>query len=280
MGLKRNVVDGIRSITPPFARNYARRLYHRLDDLTVRHRVEKHVYGGVPLSVHIEDRGAQAWYDHDWPELPEIQMLSKGKLRPGNTVFDIGAHHAIVAMMLAEIVGPTGKVVAVEASDRYAEMARRNIALNRVQNVTLIEAAAASESGALSFTPDSDAVDRAEPGAGKTTVKAVSVDDLAAQFGTPDVLFIDVEGYECEVLRGATRTLERGPDLFVEVHVGVGLEAFGYSAADVFNSIPARYELFAAPPDGEFRPLAKANEVMKQRFFLVAQLPTSNSPRS
>jgi FkbM family methyltransferase len=271
MALKRTVIDGIRSIAPPFAFNYAKRLYHRLDDLTVRPRIAKHVYGGIPLSVHIEGRGAQAWYDHDWPELREIELLSKGKLHSGARVFDIGAHHAIVAMMLAHIVGPAGKVVAVEANDGHAEMARKNIALNQVQNVTLIEAAAASESGRLDFTPDSDAVDRDEPGMEKTTVKAVTVDELAAEFGQPDVLFIDVEGFEYEVLRGATKTLQSRPDLFVEVHVGVGLEAFGHSVADVLSNISSGYQIRVAAPEGEFRPISESHHVMKQRFFLVAQ---------
>jgi FkbM family methyltransferase len=230
--------------------------------------------------VHIEDRSAQAWYDHDWPELREIQLLSKGKLRPGATVFDIGAHHAIVAMMLAHIVGPSGKVVAVEANNSYAEMARRNIALNQFENVTLIEAAAASESGRLGFTSSADHVDRAEPGMGTTTVKAVTVDDLAAELGQPDVLFIDVEGYECDVLRGATKTLQRAPDVFVEVHVGTGLEAFGYGATDVLKCVSSGYEICVAPPDGEFRPLSDSRDMMKERFFLVAQSATSVNQRS
>src|SRR5215471_16013608 len=134
MGLDRTVVDGIRSNTPPSAFNYAKRLYHRLRDVTIRAHVESHVYGGVPLSVHIETCGAQKWYDHDWSEPREIQFLSRGRLRPGATVFDIGAHHAVVAMMLAHVVGPSGRVIEVEASSAHADTARRNIALNQVQN--------------------------------------------------------------------------------------------------------------------------------------------------
>ena len=60
MGLKRTVTDGVRSIAPPSVFNYARRVYHWLGDMTVRPHVETHVYGGVPLSVHIENRGARA----------------------------------------------------------------------------------------------------------------------------------------------------------------------------------------------------------------------------
>ena len=34
----------------------------------------------------------------------------------------------------------------------------------------------------------------------------------------PDLVKIDVEGFELEVLKGAGRTLERKPDLFLEMH--------------------------------------------------------------
>ena len=56
------------------------------------------------------------WYDHDWPELPEIALLKQHGLRPGARVFDIGAHQGVVALMLSKTVGPEGFVLAVEAS--------------------------------------------------------------------------------------------------------------------------------------------------------------------
>ena len=60
--------------------------------------------------------------------------------------------------------------------------------------------------------------------------------------GAPDVLFVDVEGYELHVLRGARLTLEtHRPDLFVEVHTDAGLERFG-DADDLLALIPAGYE--------------------------------------
>jgi hypothetical protein len=39
----------------------------------------------------------------------------------------------------------------------------------------------------------------------------------------PDILFIDVEGFEVHALKGATHTLQGRPDCFIEVHVGCGL---------------------------------------------------------
>ena len=61
------------------------------------------------------------------------------------------------------------------------------------------------------------------------------------------MLFIDVEGFECEALRGATKTLAHGPDCYVEVHGGIGLEKFGGSVEAVLAYFPEdRYARFFA----------------------------------
>ena len=54
---------------------------------------------------------------------------------------------------------------------------------------------------------------------------AYSIDDMTARFGRPDMLYVDIEGYECRVFHGAAKTLATDPDCFVEMHVGCGLEA-------------------------------------------------------
>ena len=56
---------------------------------------------------------------------------------------------------------------------------------------------------------------------------SLSIDGLMNRFGIPDILYIDIEGYACNALRGAINTLKKGPDCFVEVHVNHGLEEFG-----------------------------------------------------
>src|ERR1700730_9591820 len=52
-----------------------------------------------------------------------------------------------------------------------------------------------------------------------TKTRAVTIDQLADQFGPPTHIKIDVEGYEAAVVRGAKRTLTRwAPLLFLELH--------------------------------------------------------------
>src|SRR5687768_18107397 len=235
-----------------------------------------HRFGGRQLTVHINDETARAWYNGDWRIPAEIQVIAeRGKLKPGATVFDIGAHQAIVAMILAEHVGEKGHVIAVEASAHNAETARANIATNSIRNVTVIHAAGSDIPGTLRFTPTLNGHVAAGHAPG-VTVTAVTVDQLSAEYGSPDVLFLDVEGYEMHVLRGASETIARErPDICVEVHSGgMGLEQFG-TVEELLALIPAGYEIMVAPPDVEpFVPIAEGRRILDQRARLIALAPS------
>jgi hypothetical protein len=87
------------------------------------------------------------------------------------------------------------------------------------------------------------------------------------------VLFIDVEGFEIQALRGASRTLAGQPDCFVEVHVGFGLESAGGCVDEVLAFFPpSTYELWVhSEGDASMQPLAQfPAERLRSRFFLLA----------
>jgi len=233
----------------------------------------EHTFGGSPLRIVLADPVAAGWYDTDWPELPEIAVLRRHRLRPGARVFNLGAHQCIVAAMLAREVGRAGQVVAVEAEPFHVQVAQRNRDLNNLHQLTLVWAAAGEEvrSGAAGNPRTAFERDLLCDWRSKR-VRSTTVDDLAQEFGPPDVLFIDVDGYECQVLRGARRTLPSVPDCFVEVHVGVGLERLGGSVGDVLSFFPQdRYELrIASEEQREFVPFSPDSSLMAARFFLIA----------
>src|SRR5882757_8002399 len=90
-----------------------RLLRHQYSMRTFKPRKVVHKYGNRELTIHITDPLSGGWYDHDWPEPAEISLLRQHQLRAGATVFDLGAHTGVVALMLADAVGPSGKVVAL-----------------------------------------------------------------------------------------------------------------------------------------------------------------------
>ncbi len=258
-----------------------RRLLRRLAVARFRAYDARHVYGGRPLVVHIADPLARGWYDHDWDLGSEIALLQgRGRLRPGARVFDIGAHQGVVALMLAGIVGPAGQVVAVEAVAHNARVATRNAEANGVAQLAVVHAAVGDADGELWFEDRWNGAVSRQAGVG-VRVDALTIDTLAVRFGAPDVLFIDVEGFELHALRGAARTLaERPPDLFIEAHVGAGLERFG-SVSDLLALIPAGYELWVAPGEaGDFVALDDGRALLADRFRLVAFAPRSSEIRA
>ena len=78
------------AIVPVVLRQFLQR--RKLARLIASHprRVVEHHYGEVTLRVELADPLAAGWYDHDWPPLPEIEVLGRHRLRPGARVFDSG----------------------------------------------------------------------------------------------------------------------------------------------------------------------------------------------
>jgi len=235
----------------------------------------QHLYGGHRLEIQLLDGLAAGWYDHDWEELPEIAVLRSHRLKPGARVFDLGAHQGVVALMLAREVGPEGQVIAVEANPHNQRVALLNRDLNNSPQIQVVHAAVADTRGTLVFNQGLNGqVDDGEGAWGEIEVASRTIDDLAREYGTPDVLFIDVEGFECHALRGAKETLESRPDCFVEVHVNHGLEKFGGSVDSVLQFFPRdEYQFQIAQENhnqGRFEPYQPESPLIKDRFFLLA----------
>lgn len=279
MNLAYRIVRAIaRAALPVATREKLRGLLHRLRLRVAVARFRaydaRHGYGGQSLVVRIADPLAQLWYDHDWALGTDLELLrSGGKLRPGARVFDVGAHQGVVALMMAGLVGPSGHVIAVDAVPHNVRVARRNVSANGRPQIEVLHAAIGDRDGSVWFSEEWNGWVTAEPGGG-VQVESLTIDTLTARYGAPDVLFIDVEGYEIHALRGAAQTIaEHQPDVFVEAHVGVGLQRFG-TVEDVLALLPAGYRVFVAPGEaGEFVPIADGRRLLEARCRLVALAP-------
>lgn len=145
---------------------------------------------------------AQGWCDHDWVDMMiEIEELKQRKLKPGAKVFDIGAHQGVVVLLLSRAIGPDGVVVAVEADPWNARAAEINRKLNKAANVRVLHAAA-GETDTMPDHKPREGLDRVFDWSQKE-VGFLCLDTLAKQHGFPEVVYVDVDGFETAVLRGA-----------------------------------------------------------------------------
>ncbi len=158
---------------------------------------------------------------------PDFQRALAAHIRPGYVVYDLGANVGFYTVLCARLVGPRGRVIAVEPFPASAQATRHNAALNGFGQVEVVEAAIAGAPGRgwlRTEGRDSVTFRLGEPtDTAGLEVDLTSVDALvAAGHPAPDVIKVDVEGVEVAALRGMARTLaEHRPTVLVEIHHAV-----------------------------------------------------------
>jgi len=150
-------------------------------------------------------------------------------IQPGMCVFDVGANKGQTTLIFASLVGPAGRVVAIEpAPEEFASLAR-NVELNHLSQVRALNAAAADDAGTRPFTysaarPTQGKLADVErtyviPDAATIAVPAVTLDSLLASEPGPALIKIDCEGAAAAVLRGARQILATShPLIYLELH--------------------------------------------------------------
>jgi FkbM family methyltransferase len=161
---------------------------------------------------------------------PELQAALCEFLKPGMTVYDVGANIGYVTMMLAHHAGADGRVFAFEALPDNVERIQKNISLNNLSNVTVVSGAVLDKAGSVTFyVHDSVGMGKAAGSAGRReehykaeiTVPGLSLDDFVYGQGNPvpDAVKMDIEGGEVLALPGMKRILvERHPLMLLELH--------------------------------------------------------------
>ena len=153
-------------------------------------------------------------------ELSKVRLFAS-TIRPGMTVFDIGAHAGYFTLIASKLVGGSGHVVAFEPAPRNLRYLRRHLSLNHVSNVTVVEVAVSDRAGVGRFDVGAESsLGRLDP-AGTMDVRTTTLDELVTggSVPSPHVLKLDIEGAESDALVGAAAILrEARPAIFLATH--------------------------------------------------------------
>ena len=104
------------------------------------------------MLIDLDDRGISRSLLLFGTREVDHKVLLERIARPGMTVFDIGANIGYYALMELGLIGPSGRMLAIEPSPSNIALLRRNLALNgEGDRITVLEGAVSDAPGTASF---------------------------------------------------------------------------------------------------------------------------------
>lgn len=192
-----------------------------------------------------------------------IRVKLEKTVRETDIVYDIGAHVGYYTLLFSKIVGNSGRVFSFEPLKRNLIYLGKHLKINRITNVSVVEAAVSDSAGTQFFeVGKSHSMGHLSPEGGvgeKVCVLTLDEFIFGSKNPVPQCIKIDVEGAETLVLKGAKRVLS-------EFHPIIFLAAHGYRKRDecrdfltaldykletlVNNNVTGDYELLATYQQG------------------------------
>ncbi len=184
----------------------------------------KTIYGFLMKIDPTKDNGIErSLYYTGTYEKGSLDVL-KNVLKKGDVFIDVGANIGMMSVFASEVVGDSGKVIAFEPNPVTRTILTENIEKNGLSNVIVSEfAIGAKEETTVIY-------DRWDANRGCATlikpdfetdsydIKVTTLSGFLEDNTNPDMIKIDVEGYELEVLKGVVDLMqsENAPMLMVE----------------------------------------------------------------
>ena len=245
------------------------------------------VLGRYKMYVDLRDRGfvPHLMFEGYWEYW--ITDFIWRNVKPGQVALDLGANHGYYTVLLADLVGADGQVVAFEPNPRLAELLDETVAVNGFWSTVKVHRAAVGDrsGGTLPFLVplhDQKNGHLLPPGQPAPTgldaaryavheVPMTTLDDAVP--GRVDFVKIDVEGAEEAVWRGMQGLIARSP------RIGILMEFNPHRCQDpraVLAEMAARFPLREVGFDGVATPCT-AEQVLGRReetwLFLSALDP-------
>jgi FkbM family methyltransferase len=148
----------------------------------------------------------------EWELIAEMRT----RLKPGDTFVDAGANIGFFSVLGSQLVGPGGKVIAIEMMPDVAARLREHIALNECANVQVLETALGDRSGqtVTAWVVDgrpgvTSIVSPLVPTAREMSVQTTALKEVLSELDRVALMKLDVERAELAALQGAEPFLSK-----------------------------------------------------------------------
>lgn len=184
---------------------------------------------GVPFKFVMTNTRSESWYG----KAVEGNAGYLNLIKPGDRIIDCGANEGYTSILAALKAGPSGQVLAIEPAAHNQEPLKINIAINNLSHrIGILQAAVGETESVTGFA--GERVSGTENG-----VSVVTLDSLC--HFKPDVIKIDIEGFEVRAFRGGRKLLtECRPTIFLEPHLqpeGVDMRQYGDTPEELYQLV-------------------------------------------
>lgn len=183
-------------------------------------------FQGIKMFLDLRDGGISTDLALDGIREPESTRIIQQTLKTGDVVVDIGANIGYYALMEARLVGKEGVVYGIEPSPKNINLLKKNIKLNNFKNLKTYQIGIGDKKGTAKMyvSPHSNLNSLVRQKNRKIIntidIEVRTLDDFLKDKKYPDLIRMDVEGYEYSIFKGMKKILsdERQLKLFIELH--------------------------------------------------------------
>ena len=179
--------------------------------------------GGLTWGLHLENYLDREIFLHGEFESRTTELVREF-VKPGMNVLDVGANFGYFTLILARLVGPTGRVFAFEPTRAYRERLLWHLKQNDVTDRVVVLDYGLSDKDETRVIHIGDSSATLHPAAdeaakGSETIRLRPLDRVADELALPriDLVKVDIDGHEPFFLAGAKEFLAaRRPALVME----------------------------------------------------------------
>ncbi|WP_038900001.1 FkbM family methyltransferase [Dickeya dadantii] len=171
------------------------------------------------ITLHLLEHG-----EWETPVRRELRRL----LTPTSTFIDVGANIGLHTLYATTLIGESGRIVALEPHPVTREILRKNLEINGLlDRVTISPLAISNEDNSTvlfeyfaehpamsGLKISKEVLNKFNGTIERTEVNTITIDTLVSRYNIiPDLIKIDVEGFEYSVLEGCKKTIQDYPQV-------------------------------------------------------------------